>query len=57
VKMNVSHKVGDLIKNLYEMDEVYAADDPDVPSVRILERYDSDSDEVSGDEVHQGCAG
>jgi hypothetical protein len=56
VKMKARRKVGDLIKTLSGKDEVYAADDPDVPSVRILERYDSDSDEVSGDEDRQGCA-
>jgi hypothetical protein len=50
----VSSNVGDLIKSLYDKDEAYAVDDPDVRSVRILERYDSDSDELSGDEDHQG---
>jgi hypothetical protein len=43
-----------LIKNLYVKDEAYAADDPDVRSVTILERYDSDSDEGSGDEDQHG---
>jgi hypothetical protein len=50
----VSHNVGDSIKSLYENDEAYAADDPDVRSVRILERCDNDSCEGSGDEDHQG---
>jgi hypothetical protein len=53
-KKTVSSNVGDLIKSLYDKDEAYAVDDPDVRSVRILERYDSDSDELSGDEDHQG---
>jgi hypothetical protein len=38
----VSREVGDLIKSLYEKDEEYAADDPDVRLVTILENYDSD---------------
>jgi hypothetical protein len=56
VKKKVNRDGGDLIKSLYEKDEEYAADDPDVRSVTILENYDSDSDsdEGSGDEDHQG---
>jgi hypothetical protein len=54
VKKKVSRNVGDLIKNLHEKDEAYTADDPDVRSVRILERYDNVSYEGSGDEDHQG---
>jgi hypothetical protein len=50
----VSRNVGDLIKNLYEEDEAFAANDTDFRSVRILERYDNDSYEGSGDEGHQG---
>jgi hypothetical protein len=48
VKKSVSRDVGDLIKSLYSKDEEYAADDPDVLSVTILERYDSDSDSGEG---------
>jgi hypothetical protein len=54
VKNKVSRNVSDFIKSLYEKDEAYAADDPDVCSVRILERRDSDSDEGSADEDHEG---
>jgi hypothetical protein len=50
----VSRNVGDVIKSLCEKDEAYAADDPDVRSVRILERCDNDSCEGSGNEDHQG---
>jgi hypothetical protein len=53
VKKKVSRNVGDLIKSLYEKDEAYAADDPDVCSVRILERHDCDKDEGSGIEDHE----
>jgi hypothetical protein len=55
VKKKESCNVGELIEILYEKDEAYAADDPDVRSVRILERYGSDSDDGSGNEDHQGC--
>jgi hypothetical protein len=34
------------------MMKAYAVGDPDVRSVTILERYNSDSDEGSGDEDH-----
>jgi hypothetical protein len=56
VNKKVNRDVGDLIYGLYEKNEDYAADDPDVSSVTILENYDSDSDsdEGSGDEDHQG---
>jgi hypothetical protein len=53
VKKKVSGNVGDLIKSLCEKDEAYAADDPDVCSVRILERHDGESDEGSGDVDHE----
>jgi hypothetical protein len=51
----VSRDVGDLVKSLYEKDKEYAADDPDVRSVSILENCDSDSDsdEGTGDEDPQ----
>jgi hypothetical protein len=54
VKKKLSRNVRDFIKSLYEKDEAYAADDPDVCSVRILERHDSDSDEGSADANHEG---
>jgi uncharacterized protein (UPF0147 family) len=54
VKKNASRNVEDLIKNLYEKDEVFAVKASDVRSVRILERCDNDSYEGSGDEDHQG---
>jgi hypothetical protein len=38
----------------YEKDEAYAENDPDIRSVKILQRYDSDLDGGSGDEDHQG---
>jgi hypothetical protein len=35
VKKKASHNIGDLIKSLHEKDEEYAADDPDVRSVKF----------------------
>jgi plasmid stabilization system protein ParE len=45
VLKNVSRSVGDLIRSLYERDELYAANDPDVRSVTILDAASSDSEE------------